>query len=68
MNDLAAVEESADCFLAKTIRSMEKKMNDTVTHENVVDDVSNSGDYIETGNFYANLKKSTHVLFIDNAK
>lgn len=51
MDELAAVEESADFFLAKTIRIMEEKMNDTVTHEN--DDVSNTGDCLESGNVYS---------------
>lgn len=46
MDDLEAVENSADFFLAKTIRSMEEKMNDTVTHENVEDD---TGDYVGSG-------------------
>lgn len=52
MDDLAVVEESADFFLAKTIRSMEEKMNDTVTHEN--GDVSNTE---ESGNVDVTLKK-----------
>lgn len=55
MDDLRAVEESADFFLAKTIRSMEEKMNDTATHEN--GDVSNTGDCLESGNVYITLKK-----------
>ncbi|XP_030269178.1 testis-expressed protein 9 [Sparus aurata] len=46
VDDLEAVENSADFFLAKTIRSMEEKMNDTVTHENVEDD---TGDYVGSG-------------------
>ncbi|XP_067342172.1 testis-expressed protein 9 isoform X2 [Channa argus] len=33
-----SVEDSADCFLAETIRSMEEKMNNTVTDETVEDD------------------------------
>ncbi|XP_071344452.1 testis-expressed protein 9 isoform X2 [Trachinotus anak] len=50
-HELEAVEDTADFFLAKTIRSMEEKMNDTVTHENVVDDhdVCNAGDNIGSG-------------------
>lgn len=44
VDDLEAVEDSADFFLAKTIRSMEEKMNDT--HENVQDD---TGDYVGSG-------------------
>ncbi|XP_028999801.1 testis-expressed protein 9 [Betta splendens] len=36
--DELGAEESANCFLARTIRNMEEKMNDTVTHENVEDD------------------------------
>lgn len=50
VEDLAAVEDSADFFLAKTIRSMEDKMNDTVPQENVVDDVCNAGDNVGSGN------------------
>lgn len=42
VEDLTAVEDSADYFLAKTIRSMEEKMSDT--RENVVDSVCNDGD------------------------
>ncbi|XP_039987180.1 testis-expressed protein 9 isoform X2 [Xiphias gladius] len=50
-NELAAVEDSADFFLAETIHSMEEKMNGSVTHENVVDDhdVSNAGDNVGSG-------------------
>ncbi|XP_026175773.1 testis-expressed protein 9 isoform X2 [Mastacembelus armatus] len=44
--ELGAVEDSTDFFLAKTIRSMEEKMNNTVTHENDVDD----HDMCNTGN------------------
>ncbi|XP_069549641.1 testis-expressed protein 9 isoform X2 [Brachyistius frenatus] len=40
LDDFAAVDDSADVFLAKTIQSMEEKMNDTATDENVVDDVT----------------------------
>ncbi|XP_065809055.1 testis-expressed protein 9 isoform X3 [Labrus bergylta] len=47
VEDPAAVEDSDDCFLAKTIQSMEEKINDdTVTTENVVDD---AGDNIVSG-------------------
>ncbi|KAA8595609.1 hypothetical protein FQN60_010900 [Etheostoma spectabile] len=49
VDDLAAVADSADCFLAKTIRGMEEKMDDTGIHENVVDDVANAGDNIGSG-------------------
>ncbi|XP_034419391.1 testis-expressed protein 9 isoform X2 [Cyclopterus lumpus] len=47
--DLADVEDSEDFFLAKTIRSMEEKMNDTVTQEDVVDDEANAGDNVCSG-------------------
>lgn len=58
MEDLAAVEDSADLFLAKTIRSMEEKMNDTAIHEDLVDDdhVVNAEDNVGSGN----------VLFINS--
>ncbi|KAM7014668.1 testis-expressed protein 9 isoform 3-T3 [Tautogolabrus adspersus] len=47
VEDLAAVEDSDDFFLAKTIQSMEEKINeDTVTSENVVDD---AGDNVVSG-------------------
>ncbi|XP_035507981.1 testis-expressed protein 9 isoform X2 [Morone saxatilis] len=49
VDNSAAVEDSTDFFLAKTIRSMEEKMNDTVTHESVVDDVSYAGDNVGSG-------------------
>ncbi|XP_044047877.1 testis-expressed protein 9 [Siniperca chuatsi] len=49
LDDLAAVEDSADFFLAKTIQNIEEKMDDTVTYENVVDDVSNAGDNVGSG-------------------
>lgn len=48
-DDSEAVEDSADFFLAKTIRSMEEKMNNTVTHENVEDD---TGEYVGSGEDY----------------
>nr|XP_046242244.1 testis-expressed protein 9 [Scatophagus argus] len=47
--DSADINNSADIFLAKTIRSVEEKMNDAVTHENVVDDVPNNGDDVGSG-------------------
>uniref|UniRef100_A0A3P8T078 Testis expressed 9 n=1 Tax=Amphiprion percula TaxID=161767 RepID=A0A3P8T078_AMPPE len=43
VEDSAAVEHSADYFLAKTIQNMEEKMTDVVVHENAVDDVTNTG-------------------------
>lgn len=49
--DLGAVEDSADFFLAKTIASMEEKMNDTVIHESVEDD-HDAGDNVGSGNLY----------------
>ncbi|XP_029315748.1 testis-expressed protein 9 [Cottoperca gobio] len=49
VEDLAAGEDSADFFLAKTIRSMEEKMNVTMTHENIVDDVDTTGDNAGSG-------------------
>lgn len=64
LDDLAAEEDAADSFLAKTIRSMEMKMDDTVTHENVVDDLSNAGDNVGSGNFYAASQKVTlHFIY-----
>ncbi|XP_040895056.1 testis-expressed protein 9 [Toxotes jaculatrix] len=47
----AAVEDSADLFLAKTIRSMEERMSDTVTHDSAMGehDVSNAGDDMGSG-------------------
>ncbi|KAL6113133.1 tex9 [Pungitius sinensis] len=48
--DLTAVEDADDCFLAKTIRSMEEKMNDSVVvHEDVVDYENNAGDDVASG-------------------
>ncbi|XP_026233403.1 testis-expressed protein 9 isoform X2 [Anabas testudineus] len=47
-DELGAAEDSADFFLAKTIRSMEEKMNNTVTHENVEDD-HDVGDNVGSG-------------------
>ncbi|KAK5873937.1 hypothetical protein PBY51_018931 [Eleginops maclovinus] len=38
VDDSAAGEDSADLFLAKTIRSMEENMSNTMIHENDVDD------------------------------
>ncbi|XP_047436920.1 testis-expressed protein 9 isoform X2 [Mugil cephalus] len=49
VEDFAAVEDSAELFLAKTIRSMEEKMNDAAAHENVVDDLSNIGENVGSG-------------------
>ncbi|XP_049456328.1 testis-expressed protein 9 isoform X3 [Epinephelus fuscoguttatus] len=50
VDDLAAVEDSADCFLAKTIRSMEEKMNNnTVIHENGLDDGADAGENLGSG-------------------
>lgn len=46
--DLGAVEDSADFFLAKTIASMEEKMNDTVIHDNFEDD-RDAGDNVGSG-------------------
>ncbi|KAK9542737.1 hypothetical protein VZT92_000573 [Zoarces viviparus] len=47
--DLAAVGDSEDVFVAKTIRSMEEKMNDSAIHDNVVDDEANAGDNVGSG-------------------
>ena len=49
VDDLTAIEDADDSFLAKTIRSMEK-MSDPVLHENDEDDVPNAGDTIGSGN------------------
>ncbi|TKS70130.1 Testis-expressed protein 9 [Collichthys lucidus] len=49
MDDVAAVDDSADFFLAKTIRSMEEKMDDTVAHENVGEDLCDTGDNVGSG-------------------
>lgn len=67
MDDLAAIEESADFFLAKTIHSMEERMNDTVTHED--HDALNTGDHLETGNVYIPLKinQVSHVSDINRS-
>ncbi|XP_008299627.1 testis-expressed protein 9 isoform X2 [Stegastes partitus] len=43
VEDFAAAEDSVDFFLAKTIQNMEEKMKDVVIHEDVVDDVTNTG-------------------------
>ncbi|KAM7424087.1 hypothetical protein PAMA_000441 [Pampus argenteus] len=45
VEDLTAEDDSVDFFLAKTIRSMEQK-NDSVLHENGLDDVSIAGDNV----------------------
>lgn len=57
MDDLAAVDDSADFFLAKTIRSMEEKMDDTVAHENVGEDLCDAGDNVGSGNVCVTLWK-----------
>ncbi|XP_059215192.1 testis-expressed protein 9 isoform X2 [Centropristis striata] len=49
VDDLAAVEDSADFFLAKTIRGVEEKMNDSLSHEDVGDDAADAGDNIGAG-------------------
>ncbi|KAM3625396.1 uncharacterized protein V6R79_011381 [Siganus canaliculatus] len=41
LEEAAAVGDSAECFLAKTIRSIEEKMDDPVTREHVAEDASN---------------------------
>lgn len=51
MADLADGEDS-DLFLAKTIRSMEEKMNDIVIQEDVVDEEVDAGDDVGPGNVY----------------
>lgn len=53
-DELAAVEDSADFFLTKTIRSMEEKMNDSVALENAVEDndVTNAGDNVGSGIYF----------------
>ena len=63
VEDLAAVEDSADLFLAKTIRSMEEKMNDAAILEDLVDDdhVVNAEDNVGSGNVYV-----SPVLFINS--
>ncbi|XP_053179698.1 testis-expressed protein 9 isoform X2 [Scomber japonicus] len=48
VDDLTAIEDADDSFLAKTIRSMEK-MSDPVLHENDEADVPNAGDTIGSG-------------------
>nr|XP_019954451.1 PREDICTED: testis-expressed sequence 9 protein isoform X1 [Paralichthys olivaceus] len=47
-DESAAAGDSGDLFLAKTIHSMEEKMKDMDTHDNVVDDhdVFNTGDNV----------------------
>ncbi|XP_042342291.1 testis-expressed protein 9 isoform X4 [Plectropomus leopardus] len=49
VDDLAAVEDSADFFLAKTIRGMEERLTDDEIHENVVDAVADTGDNLGSG-------------------
>lgn len=51
-DDFEAVEDSANLFLAKTIHSMEEKMNNAVVHENAVDEIPNFGDNVGSGNAY----------------
>ncbi|XP_033971993.1 testis-expressed protein 9 [Trematomus bernacchii] len=48
-DDLVAGEDSADSFLANTIRSMEEKMNDTMCHESVMDDFDTAGENVGSG-------------------
>ncbi|CAI5645589.1 unnamed protein product [Oreochromis niloticus] len=48
-DDFEAVEDSANSFLAKTIHSMEEKMNNAVVHENAVDEIPNFGDNVGSG-------------------
>ncbi|XP_005929664.1 testis-expressed protein 9 isoform X1 [Haplochromis burtoni] len=48
-DDFEAVEDSANLFLAKTIHSMEEKMNNAVVHENAVDEIPNFGDNVGSG-------------------
>lgn len=55
MDDLVAGEDSADSFLANTIRSMEEKMNDIMIHESVMDDFDTAGENVGSGNVHPNL-------------
>lgn len=48
--DSAAARDSADTFLAETIRSMEEKMNDSIAHDKFVDDVLDIADNTGSGN------------------
>lgn len=50
-------------FVAKTIRSMEEKMNDDVTHENVVDDLDeyNTEGNVGSGNLWTNFENAHSV-------
>ncbi|KAM8894140.1 testis-expressed protein 9 isoform 2-T2 [Spinachia spinachia] len=48
--DRTAVEDAEDVFLAKTIRSMEEKMNDSVVvHDDVADYETNAGEDVASG-------------------
>ncbi|KAJ4947248.1 hypothetical protein JOQ06_009286 [Pogonophryne albipinna] len=49
VDDLVAGEDSADFFLANTIRSMEEKMNDIMIHESVMDDIDTAGETVGSG-------------------
>ncbi|XP_010793167.1 testis-expressed protein 9 [Notothenia coriiceps] len=49
VDDLVAGEDSADSFLANTIRSMEEKMNDIMIHESVMDDFDTAGENVGSG-------------------
>jgi len=45
-----AVEDEAELFLAKTIQSVEEKMNEAGAHENVVEDAPDVEDNVGSGN------------------
>ncbi|XP_033967919.1 testis-expressed protein 9 isoform X1 [Pseudochaenichthys georgianus] len=49
VDDLVAGEDSADSFLANTIRSMEEKMNNIMIHESVMDDFDTAGENVGSG-------------------
>ncbi|KAK1891250.1 Testis-expressed protein 9 [Dissostichus eleginoides] len=49
VDDLVAGEDSADSFLANTIRSMEEKMNDIMINESVMDDFDTAGENVGSG-------------------
>lgn len=55
-DDFEAVEDPANLFLAKTIQSMEEKMNSSVVHESVVDEIPDPGDNLGSGNVCVALK------------
>ncbi len=63
VDDSAAVEDSADLFLAKTIRSMEEKMSDDVVHDGVVDDVLNTADNVGSGNVCVTFQNVPLITF-----